>query len=106
MFPKRVDKNQKKIVSFFRDNGASVLVLSAVGHGCPDICVGYGGHNILIEIKNGDFPKSQQKLTQNEQKWHDDWQGYACVINSVEEAGDLLLAADLVLVEPTNEKLL
>lgn len=82
--PKRVDENQKEIVSTFRKLGFSVLILSDLGKGRPDLCVGFDGRCYLIEIKNGKNPPSGQKLTKAEQLFFDSWKGHAEVINSVE----------------------
>ncbi|CAB5212313.1 hypothetical protein UFOVP192_1, partial [uncultured Caudovirales phage] len=50
-YKKRVDENQKQIIHTFIALGASVLNLSRVGQGCPDILVGYKKHSVLCEIK-------------------------------------------------------
>jgi len=89
-FPKRVDKNQPEIVAAFRKLGASVLILSMVGKGCPDILVGMYNTNWLVEIKNGENSPSQRKLTVDEQLFFDSWHGQVCIINSVEEAAQLV----------------
>ena len=47
----RVDENHGTIVSEFRRLGASVIDLSRVGEGCPDICVGIAKVTALVEIK-------------------------------------------------------
>ena len=65
----RVDANQKKIVSKIREAGCSVLHTHQLGKGAPDIIVGYAGNNYLIEIKDGDKPLAQQKLTPDEIKF-------------------------------------
>lgn len=86
MVAKRVDQNQKEIVSTFRQLGMSVLILSNVGKGCPDLCLGYDGNCYLVEIKNGSKPPSGQKLTEAEQHFFDSWKGNVCIINSIDEA--------------------
>jgi Holliday junction resolvase len=83
--PKRVDANQKEIVQTLRECGASVLILSEVGKGCPDICVGLHGKNFLVEIKDGKQPPSKQKLTEAELEFFQNWKGQVQVIKSVEE---------------------
>lgn len=88
--PKRVDANQKEIVETFRKCGASVLVLSSLGKGCPDICLGYQGKCYLIEIKHGKKFSSQQKLTEAEQVFFDSWKGNVTIINSIENAVNFL----------------
>ena len=84
--PKRVDANQKEIVKTFRDCGATVLILSEVGRGCPDICVGIFGQNFLVEIKDGAQPPSKQKLTDAEIEFFEKWKGQVQIIKSVDEA--------------------
>lgn len=87
---KRTDANQKVIVQAFRDMGATVQVLSDVGKGCPDVIVGIFGINLLVEIKDGEKPLSQQKLSQKEKEFHEKWKGQVCIINSVDEAFNLI----------------
>lgn len=89
-FPKRVDANQKVIVKTARDLGASVLILSMVGKGCPDILMGVNGINALIEIKDGDKSVSARKLTECEQKFFDSWEGQVCIISTITELIDLI----------------
>ena len=48
MLKKKTDANQKQIISDLKKIGVSVLNLSRVGGGCPDILVGWQGKNILI----------------------------------------------------------
>ena len=81
---KRSDKNQKKIVEHLRQIGASVQDLSDVGGGVPDILVGFKGKNYLLEIKN---PESKSYgLTENQVLWHDSWNGKVSIVNTLEEA--------------------
>lgn len=83
--PKRVDANQKQIVKELRDIGLSVLILSEVGKGCPDILVGYKNSNFLFELKDGKKLPSQQKLTDHEKKFHDAWLGQVNVTTTTEQ---------------------
>lgn len=87
---KRTDANQRVIVEAFRDMGASVQVLSEVGKGCPDVIVGVFGINLLVEIKDGEKAPSQRALTEKEKQFHEKWKGQVCVINSVDEAFNLV----------------
>lgn len=82
----RVDANQKEIVKVVRDMGVSVQVLSQVGHGCPDTLWGINGCNLLVEIKDGKKPLSDQKLTKDEQDFFDKWKGNVSIVRSVEDA--------------------
>jgi len=85
MRAKRIDDNQNQIVKAFRDRGCTVLVMSMVGKGAPDIAVGIEGRNWFFEIKDGEKFLSQQKLTKHEKEWHDNWKGQVDVISSIED---------------------
>ena len=94
MYAKRIDSNQNSIVKALRDHGATVRVVSQ-GDGLPDLLVGYKGETVLLEVKDGDKFPSQRKLTTAEQKFFDEWTGGILVIvNSVEEALDVLHKID------------
>ena len=77
----KTDINQQAIVDAYRRLGASVLLLHRVGQGCPDICLGVDGLNVLQEIK---MPKG--KLTPDEAEWHESWRGQVEIVRSVDEA--------------------
>lgn len=77
----KTDKNQPDIVKCLRLHGATVQDLSKVGGGVPDLLVGYGGKNYLIEVKDG----VKSKLNDNQVKWHGKWLGQVDVIHSTEE---------------------
>ena len=86
----RVDENQGLIVKALRVCGATVRVISQ-GDGIPDLLVGYRGHTILMEIKDGNKPPSARQLTPAEQIFFDQWTGGKLfIVNSVEEALDVL----------------
>jgi len=82
----KADTNQSKIVKVLRAVGATVTSTHQLGKGFPDIVVGYKGHNYLLEIKDGDKPPSQRKLTADEQEWHDKWRGTVKIVNNETEA--------------------
>lgn len=81
--PRKVDANQGEIVDALRKIGASIIDLSAVGGGAPDLAVGFLGKTYLLEVKN---PKTKGKLNKLQQKWHDEWKGSVYVVYSAEEA--------------------
>ncbi len=82
----RVDSNSHEIVEGLRKAGAYVRVITQ-GDGLPDLLVGYRGHTLLIEIKDGEKRPSQQKLTEAEQKFFDEWPGGPLVkANSMDAA--------------------
>jgi Holliday junction resolvase len=71
----RTDSNHAEIVKAFRALGCTVLDLSQLGSGCPDILVGTGVHNVLVEIKDGAKKPSARKLTPDEKTFFDEWKG-------------------------------
>lgn len=82
----RTDVNQAQIVSALRSAGCSVLLLHAVGGGCPDILVAYHGRMALLEIKDGNKPPSARKLTPAQVKFHATWNGPIAIVKSIGEA--------------------
>lgn len=48
---RRPDANQGSIILALRRCGATVLDLSSVGDGCPDLLIGYHGMDRLLEVK-------------------------------------------------------
>jgi hypothetical protein len=82
----RIDANQPLIVKALREAGASVLSLSPMGNGCPDLLVAFHGRNILMEIKDPCKVASQRKLTSDETDFHKSWQGPVFVVETAAEA--------------------
>ena len=81
-YAKRVDDNQREIIKYLRCiPGITVMDLSAVGAGCPDIAVGFMGRNYFFEIKDGN-----KKLTDGEKKFHNLWPSKVHIIRSKNEA--------------------
>ena len=83
----RVDANQKEIVDALRKVGASVVSLSQIGDGCPDLLVGYRGRTLLLEVKDGTAAPSKRLLTADEITFQTHWCGANISnVGSVEEA--------------------
>jgi Holliday junction resolvase len=83
----KVDRNQPEIVKALRQVGACVQSLAAVGDGVPDLLVGFQGQTVLVEVKDGERPKSERQLTDDQIQWHAKWSGGRCVVvGSVYEA--------------------
>ena len=82
----KTDDNQKDIVNSLRIAGFSVYPTHSLGRGFPDIVVGKNGLNLLFEIKDGSKPKSAQKLTKDEQVFHENWRGSVHIVTSPEHA--------------------
>ena len=81
----RTDDNQKQVVSELRKLGISVAVTSDLGHGFPDLVIGYKGLNFLIELKDGKKPPSKRKRTQDQKDFQHDWSGWYAVACSLHE---------------------
>jgi hypothetical protein len=81
-YARRIDGNHAEIVRVLTSCGATVLDLSRVGCGCPEICVGYLGENTFMEIK----ANIKKKLTPAQVKFWERWKGKVVRINSPDEA--------------------
>lgn len=89
----KTDDNHSEIIGVFRKAGCGVLDLSRVGKGCPDLLVHlpqYPWDNFLVEIKDGRKPPSARRLTEDQEKFHGRWRGPIYVVESVEQALNLL----------------
>lgn len=92
----KVDDNHADIVQTFRGLGASVLDLSQMGGGCPDLLVAFQApprhewRNVLVEIKDGEKQPSKQKLTPDQQVFFDYWKGPRFIVATVQDALDLV----------------
>lgn len=80
-----MDANQNRIIEAFRRQGWRVRPTHTLGEGFPDLVISRGGYTALVEIKDGSKPTSACKLTEDEQKFHADWQGDIFIVESVED---------------------
>jgi hypothetical protein len=81
----RRDDNEKEIIAAMRAEGAYVKQIN--DEGLFDLLVSHRGETLLIEVKDGAKPPSARRLTDAEQKFHDEWPGSDLyIVNSVEEA--------------------
>jgi Holliday junction resolvase len=71
----KVDANHVQVVEALRAAGATVQSLAGVGKGVPDLLVGYRQTTLLMEVKDGQKSPSQRKLTEDQLKWHREWNG-------------------------------
>ena len=94
----KVDSNQSSIVEDLRlIPGCSVLVLSSVGKGCPDILVGYRGANLLFEIKNEETLRGEKPETIARQKtFRDSWCGQVQRVTSFLQIVDYMTGLGLM----------
>jgi hypothetical protein len=78
----RSDANQKEIAKkWLKIAGASYVDLHNVRRGCPDLLLGYGGYNFLIEVKSS----SKANLTKDQEKFFAKWTGGAIRVNTFED---------------------
>jgi len=83
----KIDANQEAVVSALRAAGAQVQSLAAIGKGVPDLLCKYEGTFYLIEVKDGQKPPSQRKLTEDQVKWHGEWKcDFLGVVENPEQA--------------------
>lgn len=80
------DRNHQEVCDGLRAADMSVVDLSVVGKGCPDICVGWRGVNVLLEIKDPAKPPSKRALTEDEAEFQLHWRGHMFVVHSAAEA--------------------
>lgn len=82
----RTDANQAATVKALRDASIAAVSTASVGGGFGDIVCGYRGLNVLLELKDGDKPASERKLTAAEQAFHDTWPGQIALVETPEAA--------------------
>lgn len=90
----RVDANQQEIVQALRMVGATVQHLHTLGRGVPDLLVARHGGMWLMELKDGNAPPSKRKLTADEIRWINEWEGPVYVVESVDEAIAIVLEGE------------
>lgn len=83
----RVDAVQKEIVEACQKIGASIISLTPIGAGCPDLLVGFRGKNFLFECKT----TKKSVLTQDQTVLHKTFKGKIFVVYSIIEAINILL---------------
>lgn len=67
----RVDANQSEIVAAFERLGCSVIDLSAVGGGVPDLAVSVFRQTVFVEVKTpvGELEPSQVRFHRESKAW-------------------------------------
>lgn len=76
----RVDRNHAEIVAAFRKAGWSVVSLSAVGNGCPDLLV---VHPAVDELRLVEVKARKGRLTAEQVKFHREFP--VSIVRSVED---------------------
>jgi hypothetical protein len=78
-----VDENQAEIVREFKRLGASVIDLSRVGEGVPDLCIGVAKQTALVEVKRD----AKAKFTEQQLDFMTYWNGKPVFrVNCIEDA--------------------
>ena len=81
----RTDANQPEIVRQLRQlPGVSVAVTARQGEGFPDIVVGWRA-NWLIEIKDPEKPKRDRRLTEDQARFHSEWNGQVDIAETFDD---------------------
>ncbi len=81
---KKTDANQSSIIAVLREVGATVVDLSAVGKGCPDLLVGHRGATYLLEVKN---VKGKNRTTPDQDVFYAWWRGGpVSIVRTADEA--------------------
>lgn len=86
----RIDANQTAIAEALLAIGCSVQSLAEVGDGCPDLLVGVDRWNLLFEVKDGAKIPSKRRFTGGQKTWHANWNGTAHVVETVQQALDVV----------------
>ena len=82
----KIDDNQPEIVAALRKAGWSVQSIASMGCGVPDLLIGRGGLNLLLEVKDGKKPKSKRMLTEDKRDWHESWNGNVRIVECLERS--------------------
>ena len=81
---RKTDANQSAIMAVLREVGATVVDLSAVGKGCPDLLVGHRGVTYLLEVKN---VKGKNRTTPDQDVFYAWWRGApVAIVRTADEA--------------------
>lgn len=92
-FARRADGNQPAIVAALRKAGAVVQPLHTVGGGVPDLLVAFG-RTFVLEVKDPTKPKADRQLTPAQVKWHAMWTGEKHVVETAEQAVEILMRGE------------
>lgn len=69
------DANHHEVVAALEKAGASVLDMSAIGGGFPDLIVGFRNLTLLMEIKNPKTAYGRRGFNKNQVRWQESWRG-------------------------------
>lgn len=90
----RVDRNHREVVRVLEAAGCTVVDLSGVGGGCPDLLVGYMRETTLIEVKaDEEAARRKGKTATRQQEFRATWRGRP--VHVVKDAEGALRAVGL-----------
>lgn len=69
------DTTQKAIVAALEARGATILNMTSLGRGAPDLCLGWAGKNYLVEVKTKTGKANVLQL-----KWWSSWRGQKPIV--------------------------
>lgn len=84
-----MDKNHGTIVAAFRQMGCSVIDLSKVGKGCPDLAVACMGMTYLVEVKDGKA-KTNADVKKRQEEFRAEWKGPHAIVRDVSGAATVV----------------
>ena len=82
----RKDGNHAAVVEALRLHGWSVADTASLGGGFPDLVVGKGKLNLLLEVKDGGLSPSRRRLTEDEAVFHHGWRGTVVTVLGPDDA--------------------
>lgn len=82
----RKDNNHGEIVAALEKCGCSIIDLSKMGRGIPDLVAGFRGRWHVMEIKNPANAYGRKGFTPAQKKWADRQQAPVHIVRTVDEA--------------------
>jgi hypothetical protein len=86
----KIDNNQEQLVKQMRRIPGLKVKHTHIVKGFVDVVIGYQGINYLLEIKDPGKPPSKRKLTDDEQKFHNEWTGQVAVVETIDDVIKLI----------------
>ncbi len=88
----KVDANHTEVGDAFLRCGCSVKSVAMVPK-FVDYVVASGRVTFLVEVKDGDKPKSAQALTEHQQNFHSGWKGEIYIVTSAADVPAVIVKA-------------
>lgn len=83
----RKDNNHTEIVAVLRKLGWSVVDLSTLGQGVPDLVIGDASHGAhMVEVKNRHTSYGRSGLSKRQVRWRDSWKGIVHIVRTIDDA--------------------